>query len=321
MKKILNVLALFVCFLLITSVLACKHNVSSKKSLVGTVIELGEYPQTILPESATISIDETAANSRTQGMFTYYLGSDGAWYYKATENAIDSSIKYSDGSFAKTGGTSTRWFKVEPIRWRILSDNYNGKKLVFCENILDACSFFDYGNMERKRGSGPTEKTIYPNNYEESRIRAFLNGLSYTNDAAGNSDTSFVGKGFLQTAFTDEERVKILNTLVDNSVSSTDNSFANDHLHPNWDVTPYLCDDTTDKIFLLGIKESEQYGVANLKISDFVLSKGMEKYFNKYTQFTRSPCSEAWQKNYVFIGGGLASPTSFLGLAPALCID
>ena len=294
-----------------------------KSTVVGTVIELGEWPQTVLPESSTATIDETPENSRTQGMFTYYKGSDGAWYYKGTENASNTDIKYSDSSYAKTGGTDTRWFKVEPIQWRILTDNYNGKKLIVAEKGLDGCTFFD-STDERKRGSGSGEKTIYANNYAESRVRAFLNGLSYMKDAAGSSDSSFVSKGFLQTAFNDTEREKIIKITIDNSIHQTENW--NDlSTHPEWDVSKYICENTQDKIFLLSLKECKDFAQKSREITDFAYASGIEQFMNSYVFPTRSPSSDANAKNvvYSFIDAGLyfSSVKYCFCILPALCIE
>jgi uncharacterized repeat protein (TIGR02543 family) len=72
----------------------------------GDYIYLGEYPQTLKSDDVTITktIDERG----------YYLGSDGFYY-----------AKY-----------STYYFKVEPIRWRILTEQ-DGKAFLFCDIIIE----------------------------------------------------------------------------------------------------------------------------------------------------------------------------------------
>ena len=307
-----------------------------KSTVVGTVIELGEWPQTVLPESSTVTIDETPENSRTQGMFTYYQGSDGAWYYKGTENASNTDIKYSDSSYAKTGGTDTRWFKVEPIQWRILTDNYNGKKLIVAEKGLYMEKFFDDNTLKRERGTGSSKKTIYPNNYAESRIRAFLNGLSYmttitTEPGIYDSDSSFVGKGFLQTAFNNDDLGKIILTSVDNSIHQTDNSYyENDPTNSANDVSKYICENTTDKIFLLSFREAQQFGfnegVKNGAV-DFAYAQGFENEQNNIRTLLRSPCSDyLWGENHTYAISykGIVPLVSLKwaeAILPALCIE
>ena len=138
-----------------------------------TYVAFGDWPQTIKADGVTV--DET--KSRQMGMFTYYLGSDGNYYVKVEEKACGSGsqYKYSDGTQAGQDGTSTQWFKVEPIIWRVLTESYNstGKALLLAENILTGGICYYVGwNTRTITGAG----TIYPNNYKYSTIRAWLNG-------------------------------------------------------------------------------------------------------------------------------------------------
>ena len=112
-----------------------------------TYVYFGVWPQSVLPATSTVTVDETV--SVTMGANTYYLGSDGNYYAKCTENAWGSGAeyKYHDGTQVGRGGTTTRYFKVEPIKWRVLTDNYSGKKLLLAENILTAnVPYYDYNS-------------------------------------------------------------------------------------------------------------------------------------------------------------------------------
>lgn len=102
--------------------------------------------------------------------------------------------------------------EVSAIKWDVLEKKGN-KALIISHYILDVVQYDDG----------------YSNNYEESYIRAWLN-----ND-------------FYNTAFTEEEKAKILTTKVNNSASTTGYSNGN----------PYACKNTSDKIFLLSFKEAE----------------------------------------------------------------
>ena len=111
------------------------------------------------------------------------------------------------------------------------------------------------------------DAAVYPNNYKESRIRAWLNGLSYTvkagSDPQQTENAEFQGRGFLQTAFTDAIRTKIAtDTTIDNSTRST-NTDANANQWNSGNNT-YACADTKDSIFLLSEKEvtTSAYGFA-----------------------------------------------------------
>lgn len=139
----------------------------------------------------------------------------------------------------------------------MLTDNYNGtgNELLLAEKALILCQFFDSAEDVRKKGV--TSEDIYPSNYKHSKVRAFLNGLSYDIMEGGSQklSTEFEMKGFLQTAFTPEEKAAIQITAVDNSPEST-----NPDGNPNfWNSgkNEYACGDTNDHIFLLSVKEGQ----------------------------------------------------------------
>ncbi len=162
---------------------------------------------------------------------------------------------------------------AEPIKWRILTTNYDhdgdpstpGQKLLLAENILIGCKFYDYQMVQREIDN----EWINGNNYEHSRIRAFLNGLSYqkksTNTATQTEDVSFVNNGFLQIAFTTIEQEAISTTTVINNSTST-NPDGEDNT-----TNRYSSDNPTyDKIFLISKQEAtkSEYGFSNVYASD-----------------------------------------------------
>ncbi|MBQ2552763.1 MAG: hypothetical protein II563_07970, partial [Treponema sp.] len=296
-----------------------------------TYVLFGDWPQTI--KDSDVEVDES--KSVEVGMFTYYMGSDGNWYVRQQEKAYESGYKYTDGSTVKqSSANSDKYFKVEPIKWRVLTDNYSGKKLLLAENILAACQYYD--NNLNRNGS------IYPNNYKESRIRAYLNGLSYNIKSVTNgtqtANGDFVNKGFLQTAFNETFHSSIEDTTVDNSASST-----NDTSGSFSEALPkYCCDDTIDKIFLLSEKEVttsdygfegyQQSGVGNTRIrmtTDFAKASGATQsttagYGGEW--WLRSPSTaDTPAARHVFEGGsayslGYEPSHSYLGIVPALCV-
>ena len=143
--------------------------------LDGKTILFGTYPQTIKANNVTIT-DTTNDKG-------YFLGSDGEWYARVVATPYRTNYKFSNGAPVKEG--ATYYFKVEPIKWRILSEN-NGKAILMCDSII-ANHRFDAKS----------------NNYEASEIRRWLN------------------EEFLGTAFDEAQRNFILTTTVDNSVVST----------------------------------------------------------------------------------------------------
>ena len=196
------------------------------------------------------------------GANTYYLGNDGNYYAKCAEKAYGSSYEYyyHDRTSPGINGTTSRYFKVEPIKWRVLTDNYSGKKLLLAENILTAnVPYYVYKSESNTRTVG-FDTNIYPNNYKYSQIRAYLNGLDYYYDKSSTETTKktdYTGKGFLQTAFTQSAQALIAETVVDNSVETT--GYSEDTY-----ATEYACENTTDKIFLLSESEviNSDYGFA-----------------------------------------------------------
>ena len=140
----------------------------------GNYIYFGEYPQTIKADSVTIT---SITDSRG-----YYLGSDGYYYAKVTASPYKSGYTFSTGTTVTSG--TVYYFKVEPIRWRILSED-GESAFILCDSII-------------------ANKKYYSNsNYKDSDIRAWLN------------DT------FFKTVFTELQQQIILTTTVDNSVAST----------------------------------------------------------------------------------------------------
>ena len=142
----------------------------------GDYIYFGEYPQSLKADDVTIT--------QTQDARGYYLGSDGAYYAKVVASPYGSSYTFSTGARVTSG--TTYYFKVEPIRWRILSTD-GVSAFILCDSIIANQAY----NATRD------------NNYKDSDIRAWLNDQFYT------------------TAFSDLQRELILTTTVDNSVAST----------------------------------------------------------------------------------------------------
>jgi uncharacterized repeat protein (TIGR02543 family) len=151
-------------------------NAAGEPDANGDFILFGEYPQTVKAAGVTVG---TEADERG-----YFLGSDGYYYAQVTATPDPSGgYTFSTGAAVEEG--TAYYFKVEPIKWRILSQS-NGSALILCESII--------ANMRFDENS---------NNYEESEVRAWLIGEFYN------------------TAFNQLERQFILLTEVDNSVEST----------------------------------------------------------------------------------------------------
>ena len=219
---------------ILTNYTSPNHTDSKRK-----YVEFGDWPQTIKAEG--VYVDET--KSKTMGMFTYYLGSDGNHY-----------VKHSD-----------KYYKVEPIVWRVLTEDYKapdgkstGNALLLAEKILIGGIRYYVDSSQRTitketvTGTETETVPVYANNWQYSTIRAWLNGRYEEKDS---QDETYTDKGFLQTAFTQSARDKIAPTTVDNTAAST-NPASNDK---QWNdgKNEYASDTpTTDKVFLLSEAEA-----------------------------------------------------------------
>ncbi len=141
----------------------------------GRTMLFGEYPQSIKEDHVIIS--DIADDDG------YYLGSDGARY--AMHIARPYAENYTFSSGYPVVSQTVYYFKVEPIRWRILQES-DQSLLIVADIILD---------NQRYDGSS--------NNYAESEIRGWLNDTFYT------------------TAFNEVEQANVLTTHVVNTVFST----------------------------------------------------------------------------------------------------
>lgn len=308
----------------------------------GTYVYFGVFPQDVVPEANVTTLGlETSTTKVTRGYMEFVVGSDGNYYVKCAENAFGSSYKYNkDGTTVNNGGTSIRWFKVMPIKWRVVDTAYkdaNGNvvgKLLVAENILTANVPYYESQSDHRNGT-------YPNNYMHSQIRAYLNGISYNAADSANEnkwydDANSKGKGFLQTAFGEAVITSIVSTVVDNTKEqmSYDGSSGMNN--------DFVCNSTTVKFFLLSEKEvvNASYCFATYNKSDAIRVRettdfAKANYAHHYTTtgygglwLLRSP---AWGLSdgvcYVdYEGDADAFNNCFevykasIGVVPALCI-
>ena len=232
-------------------------NYDNKPDSKGNYILFGEYPQTIKAQSVSIrgSADKDG----------YYRGSDGERYAKVVANPFDSVYTFSDGSDVTRG--NTYYFKVEPIRWRILSES-DGSAFILADGII-ANHYYHQTNSSTTIDG----ETVYANNYKHSDIRAWLNGE------------------FLNSAFGEVAQSLIKTTEVDNSVYST-----------RYSGNEYVCENTFDKVFLLSCREvtNSEYGFSSddgdrdkarrMTVSDYARSAGVYIGFASYgSWWLRSP--------------------------------
>ena len=280
------------------------------------LVTFGLWPQTVKADGVTVYKSETLI----YGDFTYCRGSDSQWYVNQPEKAWESGYKYSDGTnVAQSSSGSCKWFKVEPIKWRVLTTNYDGKKLLLAENILIG---------KRYNASSC--------NYQNSEMRKWLNSNSNSADESDYSGT----KGFLKTAFTADQIAAIAKVSVDISARSSNpdsnatewNGGKNDYASN----TPM-----NDKVFLLSEQEvtKSDYGFAKHGVggpgtarirvtTDFAKASGATQENKPYggCWWLRSidtiGCPRfIFTDGSAYISNGYGADDDRVGVVPALCVE
>ena len=298
----------------------------------GEYVYFGDWPQTLKDPSVTV--DES--NSMVSGAFTYYMGSDDCWYAKCKENAYESGYKYNDGTtpVAQDSANSYKFFKVEPIKWRVVTTDYesSGKALLVAEKILySSVQYYDEnGDMHVNKNRTIDGVTVYPNNYKHSKIRAYLNGINY--NKSGSNCADYKDLGFLQSAFSASAQSLIKTTTVKNDLNSTksyDNSVT---------YSDYICDNTSDKVFLLSLAELvngdwfEHVKTSAKRIrgySDFALANNLYLYSGGGYWWSRTPRNPSYGTHYGYsvkqdgdvLGSSPDIERKYFGIVPAICID
>ena len=254
----------------------------------GTYLLFGWYPQTV--KSADVTVGSTPESNG------YYLGSDGAYYMKATAQ-VDSDPSGGTYDNFKDGTSITQgteyYFKMEKLKWRILTENYegSGNALIVCDTIVDMVNY--QSNYVRRNGyyyatdedgtilTDPTATVgqgvdsnhqVYANNYEHSEIREYLNSTFYN------------------TAFNAEEKSYIVTTTVDNSLESIFGSYTAESGYTE-DTFNIECRDTEDNVFLLSLSDvnNTEYGFKD----SYEMKFGGEYDFDTARAFYTSDFSRA----------------------------
>ncbi|MCR4900527.1 MAG: DUF6273 domain-containing protein [Treponema sp.] len=227
----------------------------------GTYYKFGDFPQTIKQSSVNVS-ENLVYNG-------WYLGSDGYFYEKCKAilryGEVTSATNIcSDGTVLEKN--TFYYFKVEPIKWCCLNNSENGNKLLYAENILTGSVSYGPDSQKNRIIDG---KTVFANNYEYSRVRAYLNGYKYIQNTDNGTEitekTTFLNNGFFQKAFTLTAQSKIQDTTVINN---------------NSEYGVCASNNTTDKIFLLSVSElkNTNYGFANNDSGDQARKRATSDY-------------------------------------------
>ncbi len=208
---------------------------------VGETFYFGTYPQSQIYNYLPLYEElNSLVNSETEWTsYDYYINNEQSDYMKYTDieyegeryrGVLFSSFrpslinKKSDRSttFQDDNGyyvNNKYWFKYEPVKWKVLSVNSaTGNVVVMSDMVLDSQQY--YNSTAERNING---KTVYPNNYEHSDIRAWLTGTFY------------------DAAFSDTEKSKIVATTISNTAKASS--------------AVYNSNSTTDMVWLLSYDE------------------------------------------------------------------
>lgn len=200
----------------------------------GTVT-YGTYPQSrVLDDNLIDNLNKIKAP--TINDWYYYNGDYYAklvgQYTDTTDSEMSWSKKFANGEVLEPG--QLYWFKCEPVIWEI--QKTDGDTYTLLSRYLLNTHIYDDDD----------------NNYEESEIRAWLNGE------------------FFETLFSFSDARYVLETSVDNSASQTDRESAD-----------LACDDTYDKVYIPSYKDvgGDSYvsGTMTADITDYAFATGAYK--------------------------------------------
>ncbi|MBO4628478.1 MAG: hypothetical protein J5687_00870 [Treponema sp.] len=301
----------------------------------------GDFPQTIAEhQEDSYYMSQPIYNG-------WYLGNDGYFYEKCRENGYDKNTKYSNGvNCQKYSANSYKYFKVEPISWRVLENNQSDQTLLLFANKVLVSSIKYYPDASHERDF-PNEK-IQPNNYQYSAISAYLNGNIYevydSRFPFPMPSEEYFDKGLLQKAFALESQSYILVTYPDNSVTSTLPYYYDEcdqiQKQYNWNngANPYANNsydpNNNRKLFLLSVRDitNWEYACSAKKLAtDYAIATGIKVYSSNNSfggYYLRSPHYN--QNNMVYyisdsgvIEGGRDNSLcdiSYYGVVPAMRI-
>ena len=230
--------------------------------------QFGDYPQNV----STISSYTT--NPVYNG---WYIGSNGYFYEKCTTWV---ATQEGNGNMMSNGqrmaNNTQYYFRVLPIEWKVLTNSYNGGKLLWPGKNLDRSVYYTSTSTRSINGN-----TVNPNDYKYSTLRAFLNGKYESGDPQSKT---YQGNGFLQRAFTSSAQDLIFEGNVDNSARSTNTQRNANEWSSGNNVFAY--GSTKDKVFVLSVQEATNgsygfntdptwahYGLRMVRTTDYAKAK------------------------------------------------
>ena len=236
------------------------------------------------------------------------------------EIELDDEKYYADYKEIKTLGVDFHYFKIEPIKWRVLEDA-NGKKTLITDLVLDNCEFA-YGEKECT--------------WQESVIIKWL-----------NEDYVSI-KSFYERAFNEKEKSKILTKTFDNSNMKNNYYFGTSCLMDK-DIKNSLNNEYIGKVKVYILSEEDMFYGEKAKVYGFDPSDGVADVNRRFDTTAFARYNGTWfsrkddenfgnafymtrtngydRKNIVYVGEtgsiynrGIAIDTSDIGFLPVIDI-
>ena len=233
-------------------------------------VTYGLYPTERISDTGIINTLKNLTKTTYGGVETVYY--DGKFFaYKKAVVVSGTNYKFNDGTTIQTG--QYYWYRMTPVRWNVLYSNSLNQHIILSEQALDGCQYYSGTNTRTKNGY-----TIYPNNYQYSGLREFLNGDFYS---------LLTCKG---------DSYSLTHNVMNDAASTGDSGNA------------YACDNTQDKVDALSYKQytTTAYGfnangsmgddLRKTTLTDYALAAGTK--INGIT-WTRSPSSYKSNGRYV----------------------
>lgn len=162
----------------------------------GGYLLFGSYPQTIAAQGVTI-------NTGSMDGYGNFTGSDGCIYRRVLNATPYAGYSFSDYTVIREG--ANYYFKLEPLRWQIVSTS-NGSTLLVSEKIIAATAF---GNNNGYSGSNLRNwmNNLYNSNYvfsaEQRELIAATNVNGITERIFALSDSEYTSAVTGKKATTD----------------------------------------------------------------------------------------------------------------------
>ncbi len=173
-------------------------------------VYFGSYPSAAVVDSAWNSVDEYALRDgdliRDDLLYARLTEADwqdgtaeidGAVYVRAGLDRAPSETGFREQHYSWDYNRPWHYFAVSPIRWRVL-DIQDGKALLLADRMPD-CVPFNIADEDVR--------------WEDSTLRSWLNGYGADSNGQG---IDYTDVGFIDRAFTAEERGAIVPTLCEN---------------------------------------------------------------------------------------------------------